>query len=132
MQEMWQNTAKFYKKLKRRKAKLCNCLEQKYAGDFNASLHIIAKQIREPEQMYYSPDGKQKRYFYADRVYGGGGGRNQLAVARHGSKQPAIENIVDEATWKVWKNISSSNLDDQRKAEMASSFALFMKCNLKL
>jgi len=44
----------------------------------------------------------------------------------------SVDNIVDEKSWDDWKDFNSLNLDDEKKAEMASSFALFMKCNLQV
>merc|ERR1739838_112029 len=65
MQETWQNAAKIYKKLtkKRKPGKLlakqektwnaiCSCLDQVYGELISKSLLYIAKQIREPETMY--------------------------------------------------------------------------------
>jgi len=48
------------------------------------------------------------------------------------SIQTSVDNIVDEESWKAWKDFNAYNLDDEKKVQMASSFALFMKCNLQV
>ena len=102
MQEMWGNTAQFYKRQKRLNA-LCKCLDQVFVEQIN-TLHI-AKQIRDPEQMYYVPAGSnmtRKAYFYTF-VYGGA----LQPAHRNGGQEQAYQNIVDESTWETWKNITS-------------------------
>jgi len=145
MQEVWQNAAKKYKGIRRRKPKLCGCLEETYSSTVNESLHFLAKQIREPELMYTRTS--EKRAIYSPRYGGGGGTRcrpwpkcvlfppaEETFALRGGSNplQSSLDSIVDEKTWDLWKNSTSANIDDEKKEEMASSFALFMKCNLQL
>jgi len=140
MQELWQNAAKFYKKSKlkgKRKSKLCGCLDETFSNVINASLHLLANAIRrpEPEQVNTQKPEERKVVITSPRPYGGGGGIILFPIGiRSGSNsiQTSVDNIVDEKSWDDWKDFNSLNLDDEKKAEMASSFALFMKCNLQV
>jgi len=142
MQETWQNAAKIYKKLtkKRTPGKLCSCLDQVYGEWITKSLLYIAKQIREPDTMYTHSEAEnntRKVYHYLYRGSYGGGccvGSTQLQQEQRSSKEEdkeeAIPNIVDEETWKTWKDMTYANMDEDLKNELSYNFAHFMNCKL--
>ena len=83
--------------------------------------------------MYYSGSNSTRqiaKYFYIFRVYGGGSALQPLQAARQEGKEPAYPNVEDEETWETWKNITTSNMDQDMMDEIASNFAHFMNCNL--
>merc|ERR1712034_6116 len=110
MQETWADTFKFFRKLKREKPSklLCSCLDRVYGSWITKSLLYIAKQIREPENMYTnSAESNGQRRPYRGN-YGGGCCINIRQITDLRSeirqKEEAIPNIVNEETWKTWKN----------------------------
>jgi len=76
MQETWANAAKVYKKMKRMNSKkrLCSCLDEVYGPWITKSLLYLAKEMREPEEVYTGGSKRKQKpaqYYYVPR-YGGG------------------------------------------------------------
>jgi len=130
MQEFWLKSSLYFKDLPRKfkLKKVCKCIEKMYGQMIGRELSTIAKQIREPEKMYSSP-GNSTRY--------GGGGysysfRGANSLRRSQAKAEAGIPIEDEESWALWKDYTTEGLTEAVMEKMARSFALYLRCNLKV
>merc|ERR1712106_106712 len=54
----------------------------------------------------------------------------QALRKKRSSKEEAIPNIVDEETWKTWKDMTYANMDEDLKNELSKNLAHFLNCKL--
>ena len=51
-------------------------------------------------------------------------------ATRNVVKEEAIPNIVNEETWKTWKNATYANMNQDLKRKISYNFAHFLNCKL--
>jgi len=149
MQETWAKAAKVYKDKKMKKLnsqkRLCSCLDEVYGNWITESLLYLAKEIREPEEVYVG--GSDKRVAPRPR-YGGGccprppreWFREEFLIAKRSAEgvdsksgvhhEESIPSITNEETWAIWKNMTYANMNEELEYYVAYHLATFLRCKL--